>query len=135
LAEAYRNTGRPELEIQTLKKLASVKPDYPMALVLTARAMMTMNPPDYSAVLRTLEQAERTTPNDSDVFYLRGKAYAATGRAQQAVAAFRRAIELRPMDPAPYYQLGLTYRDLGQAELARQAFDRMKHVKQATDSP
>lgn len=135
LAEAYRNTGRPELEIQTLKKLASVKPDYPMVRVLTAKAMMTLNPVDYPAVLRTLDQAERTTPNDSDVFYLRGKAYSATGRAQQAVAAFRRAIELRPMDPAPYYQLGLTYRDLGQAELARQAFDRMKHVKQATSSP
>src|SRR5207244_221691 len=30
LAEAHRNTGRPELETQTLRRLARVKPQYPM---------------------------------------------------------------------------------------------------------
>lgn len=131
LAEAYRNTGRAALEIQTLKKLEGVKPDYPMVRVLTARAMLTATPVDYPAILRTLEQAEKSTPNDPDIFYLRGRAYADTGRAREAVAAFQRAIELRPMDPGPYYQLGLAYGKLGQPELARQAFSRMQHVKQA----
>jgi tetratricopeptide (TPR) repeat protein len=135
LAEAYRNTGRPELEIETLRKLAQVKPDYPMVQVLTARAMLNTDPVDYPAVLRTLAQAEKTTPNDADIFYLRGKAYVATGRAEEAVAAFQRAIELRPMDPSPYYQLGLVYRKLGQLDLARQTLSRMEHVKQAVGAP
>jgi tetratricopeptide (TPR) repeat protein len=135
LAEAYRNTGRPELEIETLRKLAQVKSDYPMVHVLTARAMLNVDPVDYRAVLRTLAQAEKSTPNDADIFYLRGKAYVATGRSEEAVAAFQRAIELRPMDPSPYYQLGLVYRKLGQVDLARQTLSRMEHVKQAAGAP
>src|SRR5437667_12093151 len=97
--------------------------------VLTARAMMNQDPVDYPTVLRVLAQAEKTAPGDADIFYLRGKAYAATGRSQEAIAALRRAIELRPMDPAPYYQLGLTYRKAGQVELSRQVLSRMEHVK------
>src|SRR5439155_8065612 len=37
LAEAYRKMGQPELETQTLGKLARVKPDYPMIHVLAAQ--------------------------------------------------------------------------------------------------
>jgi len=131
LAEAYRNTGRPELEVATLDKLARIQPDYPMVKVLAAKAMLSLDPVDYPAVLKTLVEAEKSSPQDADVFYLRGRAYAATDRAREAVAAFQRAIELRPMDPAPYYQLGLTWRKLGQESLSREALNRMQHVKQA----
>src|SRR5262249_39769101 len=134
LAEAYRNTGRPELEVDALRKLARVKPDYPMVQVLTAKAMMSIEPTDYPAVLRVLAQAEKSAPNDMDVYYLGGKAYAAMGNNRDAVAAFQRAIEMRPMDPSPYYQLGLMYNKLGQSELARQTLARMQHVKQAADA-
>ncbi|MEO8126976.1 MAG: tetratricopeptide repeat protein [Bryobacteraceae bacterium] len=129
LAEAYRNTGRPELEIQTLQRLGAVKPDYPMLGLITARAMLSKNPADYPAVLHMLAQAEKSTPLDWEVFYVRGKAYAAIGRNQDAITALRRAIELRPMDAAPYYQLGTVYRKAGQPELARQTFQRMEQVK------
>lgn len=129
LAEAFRNTGRPELEAQALRSLARVKPDYPMVHVLTARAMLAMDPVDAPAVLAELAQAERSTPNDADIFYLRGRVYVTMSRYRDAVAALQRAIELRPMDPSPYYQLGLTYSKLGQTELARQILDRMQHLK------
>jgi tetratricopeptide (TPR) repeat protein len=133
LAEAYRNTSRPELETQTLQNLAGAKPDYPMIGVLTARAMMNQDHADYPAVLRVLAEAEKSSPSDADVFYLRGKAYAALGRSREAIAALEHAIELRPMDPAPYYQLGLAYRKVGQAELSRQVLSRMEHVKKAAN--
>jgi len=129
LAEAYRNTGRTELETQTLEKLSRVVPGYPMVGVLIARALLTASPVDYAKVLRTLAQAEEITANDSEVFFLKGKALAATGRRQEAIAAFQHAIELRPMDPAAYYQLGLLYRQLGQAGLAAQIFRRMQHIE------
>lgn len=135
LAEAYRNTGRPEEEAEVLRRLARVKPDYPMIHVLTARALITADPVDYTAVLAELAQAEKSAPADPDVFYLRGKAYLALNRSQNAVTALNRAIELRPMDPGPYYQLGLTYRKLGQTELARQILDRMQHLKQTAPVP
>jgi tetratricopeptide (TPR) repeat protein len=131
LAEAYRNIVRPELETQALRRLAHIHPDYPMVGVLTARAMMTMDPVDYPAVLAELAQAETRTPGDADIFYIRGKAYVAMNRYQAAVTALRRAIALSPMDPGPYYQLGLTYRKLGETDLARQTLDRMQHLKPA----
>ena len=129
LAEAYRNTGRGELEVQSLRRLARVQPDYPMLHTLTARAMMTMPTVDYPGVLSELAQAEKRTPNDPEVAYLRGKAYVGMNRDQDAVAALKRAIELAPLDPGPYYQLGLAYRRLGQTELSRQTLGRMQHMK------
>jgi tetratricopeptide (TPR) repeat protein len=135
LAEAYRNTGRPELETETLRRLARVQPDYPMVHVLTARAMMTLDPVDYPAVLAHLAQAETRTPSDADIFYLRGKVFVAMNRYQEAVGALRHAIALAPMDPGPYYQLGLTYRKLGETDLARQILDRMQHLKQTAITP
>jgi tetratricopeptide (TPR) repeat protein len=135
LAEAYRNTGRPELETQTLRRLAHIHPDHPMVNILTTRAMMTMDPVDYPGVLAELAQAETRTPGDADIFYIRGKVFLAMNRYQEAVTALRRAIALRPMDPGPYYQLGLTYRKLGQTDLAGQTLDRMQHLKQAATAP
>jgi tetratricopeptide (TPR) repeat protein len=129
LAEAYRKMGRPDQEVETLRKLARVKPGHPMIHVLTAQAMLTLDPVDYPKVLAELAQAQKTTPNDPDIFYLRGKVYLATNAYQYAVAALKRAIELRPMEPGPYYQLGLTYRKLGQADLAKQVLDRMTQLR------
>ena len=93
--------------------------------------MLVQDPVDYLAVLRVLAEAEKIAPGDADIFYLRGKTYAVMGKNQEAIAALRHAIELRPMDPAPYYQLGLTYRKVGQTEISRQVLRRMEHVKKS----
>jgi tetratricopeptide (TPR) repeat protein len=135
LSEAYRSTNRPDLEMQTLQKLARVKPDYPMVHVLTAQVMLRMDPVDYNGVLQELARAEKATPNDADVFYLRGKAYIAQNRLSEAITALKRAIELRPVDSGAYYQLGLTYRKLGRAELAREMLQRVEYLKQAPGAP
>jgi Flp pilus assembly protein TadD len=132
LAEAYRKMGRPELETRTLEKLAVVKPDYPMIHVLTAQALMTIDPVDYLEVMKELAAAEKTAPNDPDVFYIRGRAHVAMKHLPEAVAAFKRAITLRPMDPSAYYQLGLTYQKMGEPALAHQMLDRMQHLKQTS---
>jgi len=131
LAEAYRSANRPELEIRMLQKLARVRPDYPMVHILRAQAMLRMDPVDYNAVLQELARAEKATPNDADIFYLRGKAYIAQNRLPEAITALKRAIELRPMDSGAYYQLGLTYRKLGRTELAREMLQRVEYLKQA----
>ena len=73
--------------------------------------------------------AEKTSPADPEIFYLRGKAYVAEGRYQAAVAPLRHSIELRPMDPAPYYQLAKAYQKLGETELAREQFERVRYLE------
>ena len=135
LAEAYRKIGHPELETQALQKLARVKPDYPMIHVLTAQAMLTMDPVDYPKVFTELAAAEKIAPNDPDGFYLRGKAFAATKRFREAVIALKRAAELRPMDPNAYYQLGLAYQKMGEATLAHETLERLRYIKQISAAP
>jgi tetratricopeptide (TPR) repeat protein len=132
LAEAYRNMGRSELEVQALRRLARVQPDYPMLHTLIARAMTTMETPDHSAVMAELALAEKSAPNDSEIFYLRGKVYASMGRLPEAVTSLKRAIELSPMDRSAYYQLGLIYGKLEQPELARQTLARMRLLQESS---
>ncbi len=124
--------GHPELEAGALEKLARAKPDYPMIHVLTAQAMMTADPVDYSKVIGQLAAAEKSSPEDPDVFYLRGKAQAGLKQYPAAIASLKHAIALRPMDPGPYYQLGMIYQKTGETALARETLDRMQYVRQAT---
>ena len=128
LAEAYRSANRPELELETLRKLARVNPDYPMIHVLMAQVMLSAYPVNYGDVLQELARAEKAAPADADVFYLRGKAYIAQNQLDDAVTALKRAIELRPTETGPYYQLGMVYRKLGKPELASPTLERVKQL-------
>ena len=131
LAEAHRKMGRAEQEIRALHDLERVKPDYPMLHVLRAQAMRTMESPDYRQILQELATAEKSTPNDADIFYLRGKTYIDLNQYPEAIAALERAIELRPLDPGAYYQLGLLFRKTGNTSLAREMMERFEYLQPA----
>jgi tetratricopeptide (TPR) repeat protein len=134
LAEAYRNSDQTELEVDVLRRLRRVQPEYPMLPVLMAQAMMRLADVDYPAVLAELAETEKRAPNDAGIFYLRGKAYLGMNRNEEAAAALKRAIELAPLGPTPYNQLAAAYRKLGKAALARDALQRMELLKQ-TEKP
>jgi tetratricopeptide (TPR) repeat protein len=129
LAEAYRNMGEPSQATETLQKLAIRKPDYPMIHTVIAQSRLDEENVDYVRVFQELDQAEKNSPDDYDVHYLRGRAFMATGGYERAVSSLRRAIELRPSEPGAYYQLGLAYRRLGKPQLAREQFDRLEFLR------
>jgi tetratricopeptide (TPR) repeat protein len=129
LAQAWRDAGESGLATETLRSLAARKPDYPMLHVVIAQSLLAEDPVDYTAVLMELAQAEKASPADYDVFFLRGKTYIANGQYQAAVAALRKAIVLQPLEQGAYYQLGLAYSKSGQAALAKEQFDRLLHLK------
>jgi tetratricopeptide (TPR) repeat protein len=131
IADASHKLGNTAQEIDALHLLAQLKPDYPMIHVLTARAMLGAEPADYRNGLNELLLAEKETPGDPDVFYLRGKAYFSLGKYDDAITALRHAIELRPTDPGPYYQLAKAYQKLGKTELAKEQFDHLKYLESA----
>lgn len=126
IADASRKIGNSAQELAALRDLARHKPEYPMIHVLIARAMLNATPVDYPKVLDELAMAEKAAPSDPDVFYLRGKVYAATNHNQEAIGALERSIDLRPLEPSPYYQLARLYQKLGKPDLAKQTFDRLK---------
>ncbi len=129
IADAFRKTGRPVEEAQVLTDLRLRKPDYPMIGVMIARAMLNADSPDYGKALIELAQAEKKTPSDADIFYLRGKIFTQMNLNEEAAAQLRHAIDLRPMEPGPYYQLARLYQKLGKPELAKQEFDRLKYLE------
>lgn len=131
LADAARKAGKHEQEIAALNALQLIQPAYPMLHVLIARAMLNSDHPDYPKLLEQLTQAENSSPSDSDIYYLRGKAYLALSRYADAVAALRTAVELRPMETNAYYQLARAYQKLGRSEMAREQFERIRYLESA----
>ena len=135
LAEAYRQTGDRARVTATLRQLAQRQPDYPMLHISIAQAMLAEDTVDRQGVLRELADAEKLTPGDYDVLYLRGKVLALMNQFKEAEIALRRAVVLRPTEPSPHYQLGLAYRKSGQETLARQEFELVEHLKQQSAGP
>jgi tetratricopeptide (TPR) repeat protein len=135
LAEAYRQRGDAVRVTETLRQLALRQPAYPMVHITIAQAMLAEDPVDRQGALRELAQAEKLTPRDFDVFYLKGKVLALMNQYKDAEIAFQRAIALRPTEPGPHYQLGLAYRKSGQETRAKQEFDLVEHLKQQSAAP
>jgi tetratricopeptide (TPR) repeat protein len=129
LADAARKTGDADQEVTALRDLERRKPEYPMIHVLIARAMLNRSAPNYSDVLEELSMAAKNAPNDPDVYFLRGKTYAAVGHYEQALASLQRSIELRPTEPSAYYQLARLYQKLGKSDLAKEQFERVKYLE------
>lgn len=129
LAEAYRGMSEPVHATEVLRRLAARDPEFPMIHVVIAQSMLDEESIDYAAVLSELDYAEKASSEDSDVYYLRGKAFMALQKYSQATAALRRAIELQPTNSRAYYQLGLAYQKAGKAQLAKEEFDRIHFLK------
>ena len=129
LAEAYRNTGEPKLATETLRKLARRKPDYPMLHLVIARSISQEDPVDFAGVLAELDLAEKASPDDYEVYYLRGKIYLRMNKFTEAIRSLLRAIELRPTDSSAHYQLGLAYSKSGQTALAGRQFETVKYLE------
>jgi tetratricopeptide (TPR) repeat protein len=66
-------------------------------------------------------EAIRRSPNDAELHYHLGVAYAKEGRLEQAIASYRQAIALEPQYAEAYEGLGLAYDRSGQAEKAAAA--------------
>ncbi|HLN04338.1 MAG TPA: tetratricopeptide repeat protein [Bryobacteraceae bacterium] len=129
LADAYGKMGQPKLATETLRALAARKPDYPMVHLAIAQSLLNDEPVDAPRVSEELALADKTSPDDYDVWYLRGKVCLRMNKVPEAIASLRRAIELRPADSSAYYQLALAYRKSGQATLAKRQFEIVEYLK------
>ena len=128
LAQAHRSAGDPAKASQTWRRLIRKQPRYPMVNIFLAQSLAEEGaPPDQ--VLAALAIAEEMSPEDADLYYLRGRIYNSMKRYQEAVQQLQHAISLQPTFSGAYYQLGLAYQQLGQPNLAREQFERRSHLE------
>jgi tetratricopeptide (TPR) repeat protein len=131
LARAYHLTNQPEREIRTMRRLAELRPDYPMLPVMLAQSLMDAGPSGYKQALEELQRAEEGTPRDADIFSLRSRLFQRMGRLDEAEMQLRHAVELRPTDPTFRYQLALLYQRLGKEDLALEQIEKKNHLERA----
>jgi len=80
---------------------------------------------DYDGALAELEIARRSLPNDSRIFAVMGWIKGRTGRCEEAITSFERAIELDPRNLTTLLQAGVTYGMARRCAEQRSKFDRM----------
>ena len=74
-------------------------------------------------------EAIQRNPNDADLHYQLGLAYAKEGRLEQAIGSYLRAIALEPQYAEAYEELGLAYARSGRAEKAAAAAHEAGRLK------
>ncbi|HEX9595302.1 MAG TPA: tetratricopeptide repeat protein, partial [Anaerolineales bacterium] len=131
LARAYHLTNQSEREIRTMRRLAELRPDYPMLPITLAQSLMDAGPSGYTQALEELQRAEEATPLDADIFSLRSRLLQLMGHLDEAEMQLRHAVELRPTDPAFRYQLALLYQRLGKEDLALEQIEKKNHLERA----
>ena len=97
-------------------------PGYPQAAKLFAQATARFNARDHAGAATLFREITVQLPGMIAAHNNLGVALRLAGRSDEAVAAFRRAIEIVPDYTMAYANLGLTLRDLGKFDEAIQAF-------------
>jgi predicted Zn-dependent protease len=119
---------------QILHKLAVLQPQFPMIHVMSAQAFHEAGAPS-DEIFDELNKAQRASPSDPDVYYLRGKICVESGRLQEAVESLTQAIKLQPATPDYYYQLGLAYQRMGKQAIAQEQFKKKLYLDQISPNP
>lgn len=91
-----------------LRRLFGGKPDReirPQRLDYLAEALALERQGDYDAALTSYRLALRDTPDDPQVLQNMAIAYSKTGRLDDAIRAYRRALDLRPHLSGAHYGL------------------------------
>lgn len=77
---------------------------------------------DFTSALAELMQAAKEDPESSEIQHVLGLAYHGKGRAEEAIKAYKRAIELKPDFSSAWNNLGIVYLSLKEYDKAREAF-------------
>lgn len=129
LAQAYESMGQVDEAIQVLQTRNERPPPDVMVSTALAGFLFRKGKPYFVQVLAELDEAEQIRASDPDIYLLRGRVYRAQERFEEAIQAFRRALELDPLSESAHYQLALAYRDAGRLELS---FRRLEILQQLT---
>ena len=99
-----------------------------MPVVRLEHAEQQLRKGDTAGALRELTEVVKARPNYMSAWMLLGNAYLRTQQNSQAEAAFQRAAQLNPKNPAVLAQLGALYLRDKRYEMARQVFQQITEL-------
>ncbi len=110
-------TGRGKYAWQDFTFILNHIADHPLALQHLGELAISQGRPDRAE--KWFRRAIRLYPDKAPNHVIYGVFLHRLGRLEDAVGAYREALELDPDDPEAHYNLGLAYRDQGKLDLAR----------------
>ena len=122
---------QPALAAEQALEILKVVPNHPPAVLLLATARRRTG--DTSAALDTLEPLVRAQPASAAAQYEFALALASAGRGDDAIAALRRTVELKPEHPEAWQVLAEHLLAIGDATGADAAYAR--HIRNSTRNP
>lgn len=117
LCEAYVAAQKPDLALERGDKAVAVAPDSSRAHRARARALATRK--DFTEALAEIQEAVRIDPKDPISQTALGEMCILVGRSQEALAAFRAALDLDPTNLPVRVNLAFLTLRSGDAEAAR----------------
>ncbi|HSC07229.1 MAG TPA: sulfotransferase [Steroidobacteraceae bacterium] len=121
----------PALAVEQAGEILKVVPNHPVATLLLGAARHKTG--DWRGALDVLEPLARTQPNSAAVRYELGRALGSAKRGDEAVAALRRAVELKPELTEAWLALGDHLTAIGDTDGADAAYGQ--HIKTSTRDP
>lgn len=120
LAQAYVACGRSDDAIVAFERAAELDPTATQTLMGAATARLARKlPGDAEAAVTLLERARAAGLDSAELHYYTGVSLLAADRLEEAIAAFRAAIEKKPDFAQAYYHLGVAHGLQGHAQDAR----------------
>jgi tetratricopeptide (TPR) repeat protein len=132
LATVYLNNHNPDGAMKIAQAALLRSPDDPELNLIAAHALMEQH--DYAEsmpyLIKSLHAKPQMLPH---IHALMGKAYAETGRTQEAIEQLKLGAS-SDGDGAVHYLLARLYRQTGDSEDATKALDEMKTIKQQREA-
>lgn len=119
-AEAYRNLGRPQQELESINTSIKNNPGWPEAYYV--RGVIYREGGQIERAIKDFDEAIRLNDLDAQYWYVRGATYNDLGLDDAALADLDKAVSLDPRHPLAHNTLGLVRARLGQLEQAVEDF-------------
>jgi tetratricopeptide (TPR) repeat protein len=114
----YRRAGRPRDAIQALQRALELDPQYGVALILLAYAYSDVD--SLATAIRCVERYTTVVAEDANAYDTLGDFYFMMGRFDDATAAYREALEIKP-------DFRASARNLAHVAMLRERYDAARH--------
>lgn len=135
LARALEASGQLEKAIETLRRAQLTRPDHFGLNYLLGMTLEKTTPPAIDEALRYYSSARALAPLNLQILLLQARALQKKGEQDEAIAVYRRAIEIQPHSSTAQNSLGTVFFEKGQMEPAIEAFRKASELDPLAPRP